>query len=103
MTVTDRIGTANIRYTLPNGDVEAAIREMLREGVEMLGLNEVGPDRDGILERICRGTHWRWTRAKGGGPMLWNQTRYSLVNCRPIRLARQEYVGHLIGRKSRLP
>lgn len=101
--VEDRIGVANLRYTMSDAEVEAGIRLMLEQAVEILALAEVGPNRDHVLDTVCQGNHFAWARAKGGGPVLHNQSRYGLLSCKPVLLARREYVGHLVGRKDRLP
>lgn len=97
--------TCNLRYTLSPRKFEAGLREVLAEEPDWIAFQEVGHDRDPILERVCRELGYTWARTKGGDPVAWKIARHGKVpiSVKPIRLARREYVGHIPGRRDRLP
>lgn len=102
--VQDRVATVNVFTGLNDEDAEAAVRAVLLLAPGLVSLHEWGSNRRAILQRIAKTTRYRWARPeKGGGPELWDSDRYGLQRCGAIRLARAEWVGHLIGRKPRLP
>lgn len=98
--VLDVIGSANIRDTLPDAAAQEAVRAWLSEGVELGALQEWARGRD----RLIPGGHIKHGRGdQGGGPIVWNATRYEPV--RPIkakRLVGGGLVGRLPGRRSTL-
>jgi hypothetical protein len=93
----------NIRFTVSAAVFEQVLRRDLAEHPDIVFLQEAGPDRDHIIERVTADLGYKWTRATGGEPVLWNAARFSLRYCKGVRLARAELVGHLPGRKDRLP
>ncbi len=99
----DVIGTCNVKDTLPDNAAEAAARSWLREGVELGGLQEWGRHRDHILDKLQNG-HYRHGRGiKGGGPIVWNRTRYEPVRAIKTKtLVGGGFMGKLPGRRSRL-
>lgn len=102
--IVDRPATCNVYVGLSNADAEAALLAVINEGAELIAVQEWGPDRRPILLRLAKTTDMRWCRGPlGGGPVLWDFSRYGLLRCRSVLLARREFVGHLPGRKSRLP
>lgn len=102
--VFDHIGTANIKDTLGDADVETSLRLWLDEGVELGGLQEFGKQRDHILAKMAKTRHLAFGRGEqGGGPLVYNPTRYGLL--RPIKtktLVGGGIVGRLPGRRSKL-
>ena len=103
--MTTIVATANIRYTLSDPAFETALRKVLGENPDLLGLQEAGTNRDHIIRAVCLELGYAFARAKGGGPVLWRLEHFAPVplSVKPIRLAGREYVGHLPGRKDRLP
>ncbi|HYF71835.1 MAG TPA: hypothetical protein VD864_03385 [Nocardioides sp.] len=75
---------------------------MLTHGVDIAALQEWVRGRDSIL-RDLRSRGLSYCRpAEGGGPIVYTD-RFSALHCRAVTLARREFVGHLPGRKNRLP
>jgi hypothetical protein len=70
---------------------------------DILALQEAGENRDVILDRVGKQLGYSWARAKGGSPIMWRTSRYVERSVRPVVLARAEFVGHIPGRKDRLP
>jgi hypothetical protein len=73
-----------------------------------VALQEAGPNRDHIIEKVARDLGYKWGRPDSPNgdptmPVMWRVARYSLRSMRAVRLARREFVGHIVGRKSRLP
>jgi hypothetical protein len=119
--VEDRVGTINAYVVLTDHQAEQLLRGYLRNlGPELAGVNEWdGPkpdltalgrreaDVDELLSRVIAGngtTHYRFRRPRGGGnPVVWNATRYRLITIDRVELVGAEFVGHLPGRKSKLP
>lgn len=119
--VDDHIGTCNAYVVLTNAQAEQLLRGVLRNlAPEILGLNEWdGPkpdlttlkarqqDVDVLLAKVTgdpAATHYRFRRPNGGGnPVVWNSTRYRLISIDRVQLVGPERVGHLPGRKNRLP
>lgn len=98
--------TCNLRYTMPAALFETGLRKVLAEDPDWVALQEVGPNRDHILTKVGGELGYAWARPKGGGePVMWKIARYGKTarSVKPIRLARAEFVGHLAGRKDRLP
>jgi hypothetical protein len=97
--------TMNEQQDLPDGVAEADLRAVLKEfGPDIAFLQEWPAGRDDVLRRVCRDLGYDWARPeKGGPPVLWKTRRgRSLRSCKAVRLARAEFVGHLVGRKPRL-
>lgn len=100
----DIIASCNMRFTLADGPAEAGLRKVLDESPHIVALQEWGPDRTRILQRIAKDGTYDWARPGGdGGPILWDNDRYVRKSGRGVRLAGTELVGHLIGRKTKLP
>jgi hypothetical protein len=97
--------SSNLVFTLSSAAFEAGLRKVLAEDPDLLALQEAGPNRDHIIAKVCKELGYAWARAKGGAPVLWKVSRYGEHprSVRPVRLAGAEYVGHLPGRKDRLP
>lgn len=94
------VATANVRDTLDLDRAELALSLVLEHDPDVLALEEWPKGRDHLVKQAGLGQ----ARApEGGGPVTWRKGRYSLVSCKGRTLARRELVGHLIGRKSRLP
>jgi hypothetical protein len=63
-----------------------------------------GRRRPAPRPRHHRHSHYRFRAPAGGGnPVVWNATRYRLISIDRVELVGAEFVGHLPGRKSRLP
>ncbi len=101
--VLDVIGSINVKDTLDHAAFKAAVRDWLSEGVELGGLQETGRGRDAALDEVCTG-HVRHGRGKdGGGPLVWNRTRYEPVRAiKTRRLVGGGFVSRLPGRRSTL-
>jgi hypothetical protein len=97
------IASVNVRFTLSDVMAEGALRKVLKDQPDLVALQEWGTDRNHILSRIAKEGDYAWARAPHGEPVMWRTDRYNFRACTPVRLARAEYVGHLPGRKSRLP
>lgn len=102
------VASCNLRFTLSDVAFDAGLRKVLAEKPDLVALQEAGPNRDRTIERIARDLGYGWTRPHSPNgdptmPVLWLEDRYRLRACRAIRLARREFVGHLVGRKDRLP
>lgn len=101
--VLDVIGSINVKDTLNDADAESCVHRWLDEGVELGGLQEFGKQRDPILAKLGNG-HIRHGRGdNGGGPLVWNSTRYGLARkIKSKTLAGPGFVGRLVGRRSKL-
>lgn len=97
--------TSNLVYTLDDIRFEAALRLVLAEKPDAVALQEVGPNRNHILTRVGNELGYEWARPAGGEPIMWRIARYGRhpMLVRGNRLARAEFVGHIPGRKDRLP
>jgi len=97
--------TSNLQFTLSDAAFEHGLRHVLAEGPDIVALQEALNHRDPVLDRVGADLGYSWARAVGGEPILWKTARYGSEArwVRPVLLARQEYVGHLPGRKDRLP
>lgn len=96
-----RVGTINEKDTLPLSVARADLLGFIKaHDPDVIYLQEWPRSRDGILDDL---PGYDWARPKqGGGPIAWKTERRRLKSCRAIRLSGPEFVGHLIGRKSRL-
>jgi hypothetical protein len=105
--VKTKVMSSNLLFKLSAEQFEAALRKVLADDPDTCSLQEVlkANHRDGILNRVCKELGYAWARAKGGEPVLWKISRYGKDArwVRPVLLARAEFVGHLPGRKDRLP
>lgn len=102
--MTTTVASANLKYTLTGAEFEKGLREVLRDRPHILALQEAGPNRNPIIERVAADFGYTWDRpTQGGEPVLWKNTRYRLRAVHAVTLAKPEYVGHLPGRKSKLP
>lgn len=99
--MTTRVATANVRVTLDHFEAAHALAEVLALNPDVGALQEWGKGRDALLRSASRYDYAR--NAIGGGPVYWRRDRFALVRCRAVVLARREYVGRLLGRKSTLP
>lgn len=99
------VATCNLRFTLSVAAFEHGLRLVLADHPDICVLQEAGPNRDHAIEKVCAELGYAWARAKGGEPVLWKIARYGKTprSVHPVLLARAEFVGHLIGRKDRLP
>lgn len=97
--------TANLEFILSDHDWEAGLRKALATEPDWVALQEALNHRDPILNRVCADLGYAWARAQGGEPILWKTARYGTQprSVTPVLLARSEFVGHIPGRKSRLP
>lgn len=101
--VRDRIGTANIRYTLSDKAALAAVRKVITEArPEILGLEEWHRPSS-VLAQITSRSYYKVARAEHGPPMLYDASRYTLLRTRNVTLAPEQHVGFLPGRKTTLP
>lgn len=98
--------SANLQFTLSEDAFEAGLRKVLADRPDWVALQEAGPDRNHIIEKVANELGYAWARPEHGGePVMWKIARYGKAPraVRPVRLARAEFVGHLPGRKDRLP
>lgn len=100
---TTSVASGNLVYTLTAARFEVGLRLILADRPHIVCLQEAGPNRDGIIQRVSEETGYDWARAKGGGVVMWQTKRYTVRACRPVLLAGAEFVGHIPGRKDRLP
>lgn len=98
-----RVGTANIRDTLPADKAERSLRKVLAAKPTMLTLPEWTSRRRPILEAIRREGDYRWARPEGGGAPLVYDARFTLRSARTVKISPLAFVGRLPGRKSTLP
>lgn len=102
-----KVASINLVYTLSDEAFEAGLRKVLARRPDLVALQEAGRNRDRILERVSKAMGYEWCRPVSPNgdptmPVMWRNC-YRVRSCRPVRLARREFVGHLPGRKSRLP
>jgi hypothetical protein len=97
--------TCNLEFILSDHDWEAGLRKVLLAFPDWVALQEALNHRDDILNRVCSDLGYAWARAEGGEPILWRVVRYGDKPrwVHPVLLARAEFVGHIPGRKDRLP
>lgn len=103
--VVDVVGTANIADWISDAEAERALTIFIGEHPELAGLEEWGVSRDRILERLLAHTLLKWARPAGGrgGPVLYDGSRYQLLHCRGVVIAKAGFMGHLPGRRDTLP
>jgi hypothetical protein len=66
-------------------------------------LQEWPKSRDAATKAMCARLGYGYGRpARGGGPVIWKLSKYRPRSLKAIRLVRGEFVGHLLGRRSRL-
>lgn len=95
-----RVITANVPTRRLSPDQRAAaLRTILKRRPTYAGLQEWG---ENLLLNAAREQGYGHARAKGGPPILFDLGRTGLLHVNARRLAHAEFVGHLIGRKSRL-
>lgn len=94
----------NEKDTLPDGIAEADLRRVLHEAdPDLGGLQEWSTVRDRATSLVMLQTGRAWARGPhGGGPVFWRIGNHQERAVRSIRLSRGEFVGHLLGRRSRL-
>lgn len=96
-----RVITANVPIRKLSPDQRAAaLKEILDRHPTYVGLQEWGED---LLLAGAERRGFGRARARGGPPILFDLGRTGLLRVHGRRLARAELVGHLVGRKSRLP
>lgn len=97
--------TSNLEFTLSDKQFEAGLRAVLAKDPDWVAVQEALTHRDAILNRVCAELGYAWARADGGEPVLWKVARYGDKprSVHPVLLARREFVGHIPGRKDRLP
>lgn len=100
MTVETVVATANIRDTLDQTAAGHALALVLEHHPDILALEEWPKGRDHLVKAAGLG---QARPAQGGSPVTWRKDRFGLVSCHGHTLSRVELVGHLIGRKARLP
>jgi hypothetical protein len=101
MTVVDRVGTANVKVDLGDEPAWQALRALVHTPIGLAGLEEWGPGRDHLLERLERPL--TWARPRGGGPAVFDSSRYRLRKASGHKLAPAGFVGNLRHRRSHLP
>lgn len=95
------IATANVFAHLDLDQAAHVLDQVLAERPDFGGLQEWARGRDRLLNAAKGYHHARGNH--GGGPVFWKADRYSATHVRSITLARQSFVGRLVGRKSTLP
>lgn len=96
-----RVITANVPIRKLSPDQRArALKTILDRHPHYVGLQEWGED---LLLQAAAKCGFGVARAKGGPPIMFDLGRTGLLRVHARRLARAELVGHLIGRKDRLP
>ena len=100
---TTRVATVNLFYGLPPAAFRIGLTEVLRDKPDVVVIQEAGTARDAVIQQVATLYGYEWARAPGGGPVMWVRNLYTLRSCTAVRLAGREFVGHLPGRKSRLP
>jgi len=100
--------TTNLRFTLGGPEFEAGLRKVLARDPDLLFIQEAGHDRDHILDRVAADLGYLWARPLSPNgdpvePIMWRPDRLRLRHLGTVLLARGEFVGHLPGRKDRLP
>lgn len=112
---TTRVASVNAYVILTDPQADALLRGVLRNGTpDLAGIQEWDgprPDLTAIrrrdVDRLLRAAtddRYRFARPRGGGgPQVWNRDRYHLLFLDAEQLVGPEFVGHLPGRKSRLP
>ena len=99
----DAVLTANIPDWLTHAQAQASLDHITREAAcDLGGLQELGPGRDDILERLTQRQNYGYERAEGGPPIIYDRGRYGVLKVRRKVLARAGFVGRLPGRRSRL-
>ena len=99
------LATANIFKGMSVSAAAAGVNTVLvTSGTSdvILALQEWAAGRQSILADL-RKRGLSSCRPDGGGGPIVHAARYSSLHCRAVTLARRELVGHLIGRKNRLP
>lgn len=100
--MTLRLSTANFFKGMPLDRTRAGVDTVLTHGIDIAALQEWVSGRDSILRDLrTRGLSF-CRPAQGGGPIVYT-ARFSPLHCRAVTLAHREFVGHLPGRKDRLP
>lgn len=96
------VATANIFKGMDLDAARAAVDTVLTHGPHILALEEWGRQRDGILRDLSKRGYSFARPGRGGGPVVLARG-FGLERCYGVRLSRAEVVGHLVGRKNRLP
>lgn len=99
------LATANIFAHMTLSEAAAGVDTVLvTSGTTdvILALQEWAAGRQSILHDLAKRGLGSCRPAGGGGPIV-HAARYSSLHCRAVTLARAEVMGHLIGRKNRLP
>ena len=101
--MTTVVASSNLVFTLSDAAFEAGLRKVLADQPDICALQEALNHRDNVIRRVCDDLGYDFAAAKGGEPILWKTSRYRFRSVHGVRLARAEFVGHLPGRKDRLP
>lgn len=116
--VEDRVVSVNAYVVLSDAQAEHLLERVLRElAPGLAGIQEwdgptpdlhtagrVSVDVDDLLRKATARSHRRFVRpAGGGGPQVYDASRYDLQDCYAEVLVAAGYVGRLPGRKSTLP
>lgn len=81
----------------------ADLRDVLIEaGPDLAVLQEWPKSRDAAARAMCARLGYGYDRPRHGGPAIWRLSHYRIRSLKARRLALPEFVGHLIGRRSRL-
>lgn len=90
-TISVTVAVADLRDVLIAADPDLAV------------LQEWPKSRDAATRKMCARLGYGYDRPqRGGGPVIWRMSGYKLRSLTAVRLARAEFVGHLIGRRARL-
>lgn len=100
--MTLRVATANLFKGMPLEKVRAGVDTLYTHGPDVAALQEWVRGRDSVLRDLRRRGLSFCRPSEGGGPIVYT-SRFSPARCRGVTLARRELVGHLPGRKDRLP
>jgi hypothetical protein len=114
--VEDQVGSCNAYVMLTDRQRVTLIRNVLTQGAPgLLGVQEwAGPKPDltdltrrrraidDLLMDATSRTFYKFGRPKGGGPLVWDSSRYDLQKLYTEQLVGPGFVGHLTGRRDRL-
>lgn len=103
--MTTRVLTMNEKDTLSVAVAIIDLEHVLRlSHPHVGGLQEWNAVRDSETEKALSKLGCSFTRGpRGGGPVFWQDRLFDEHAARSIRLSAGEFVGHLVGRKTRLP
>lgn len=99
--MTTVVGTENVFVHLDLEQAGDALAIGLSHHPDILGLQEWPKGRDHLIEATKGYASVRPDH--GGGPIVYKTSRYGVLHCGAVVLARGSFVGQLVGRKSKLP